>query len=145
MKNFVTRLYRFWIAFRLTWQGKSVSRSHVGLHWDWLEDSNHQLHLIVNLVKRNPPDASFLLRYEGKEMTVMTALKWLDYCIKRELPSLLRSGNPHSLTAFQALVWNLKDLLITWQDKLASDQEEMDAALSSVIQHFNSLPQKGDD
>ena len=76
-------------------------------------------------------------------MTVMTALRWLDYCLNRELPSLLRSGNPHSLTAFQALVWNLKDLLTTWQAKFAGDQEEMKAALSSLIQHFNSLPEKG--
>lgn len=133
---------RLWLALRLTWQGKPVPRSTLALHWDWLEEAEKLLHEFSAALKQLPPEPNFRLRYEGKAMPPSTALNWLHFSFQRELPSLLRSGNPYAQAAFKALVWNLKDLLTVWQTTQINAEERTLNALNSLIKHLNSLPEK---
>lgn len=139
------QIQRFWLALRLTWQGKTVPRSIYGLHWDWLAEAKALLQELSAISPENTPLAARHFRYAGKEMALPTFIAWWEHCLERELPSLLRSGNAYALTAFQAQVWNLKDALLAWQATAAFADESLELALSSLIQHCQNLPQQGED
>ncbi len=133
-------LQRFWLALRLTWRGEKVPRTTLALHWDWLEEAERLLRAFITSLKQHPPETSVRLRYDGRELLPTTALRWLSFSFQRELPSLLRSGNPHARAAFQAQVLNLRDMLSAWRNSHAPADAGTMAALASLIEHLYELP-----
>ena len=133
-------LRRFWLAIRLTWRGQTAPRTDRSPYWEWLDEGEALLNALLAAIKQAPPARFERLRYDGRPLRASTALRWLAFSFQRELPSLLRSGNPYYRAAFQAQALNLSQLLQSWRQEQPPADPRMAAALDQLIVHLGRLP-----
>ncbi len=135
-------LQRLWLALRLTLTGETVERTTFSRYWDWLERAEELLRALIHTLKKEPRSTHRRIRYDGRQLSPTTAIRWLAFSFQRELPSLLRSGNPFARAAFQAHVLNLRDLVSQWHEMQPADStnSKAKAALSALHDHLQELP-----
>lgn len=127
----------FFIALRLTLRGEAAPVSPYQPLLDWIEAGAKQADQAVNKARISPDVWRMTIRIEGRDQSVETILKTVQFHMETEYPYMMQRFTNQSVTAI--IGTNMNDQFALSKVLGAGTEHDM-SAIRRLADHLNSIP-----
>jgi hypothetical protein len=143
MSRITRAIQAFFTALSMTLRGESLPPVNQPL-WAWMQQIDNRVDAVYAAAERaqidQPARQAFLVRADGRDISLETILAAVRHHVTEEYPYLLRHVTSHNLTAIYASNLNDHYRVIQIQSADALVDSALKTAVADLAAHLEAIP-----